>query len=182
YIHSAFGRGDRIRPDWAGCLCGWGCNRFRKSRRRWRGWLWLRGNGKFSRRRSGRRFVARKREPIFGWEGNSPEIPRHLELQADLKQLADRSRTLNPYHPPQDRTCGKGGVGVWNLELDCRILRDVMFRLVLAPVTVDHHGRCAFLEGLTERVHTRHGNRHGLHNARAAALLWADVIQWQRLD
>ena len=69
-----------------------------------------------------------------------------------------------------------------NLELDRRILGNVVLGLVLAAVTVDHHGRGAFLERLAERVHTRYRNRHGLHNTRATALLCAGVIQWQRLD
>ena len=46
-----------------------------------------------------------------------------------------------------------------------------MFRLVLAAVNVDHHGGRALFERLAEGVHTRHRERHGLHDSRAAALL-----------
>ena len=50
-----------------------------------------------------------------------------------------------------------------------------MLRLVLAPVTVHHHGGGALLKRLAERVRTRYRDRHGLHDARAAALLCAGI-------
>jgi hypothetical protein len=50
-----------------------------------------------------------------------------------------------------------------------------MFRLVLTTVTIHHHRRGALFEWLPERVGARHRDRHGLHDARASALLRAGI-------
>ena len=43
-----------------------------------------------------------------------------------------------------------------------------MLGLVAAAVAVDDRRGSPFLERTAERVHTRHGQRHGLNDARAA--------------
>src|SRR5580658_1157684 len=113
------------------------------------------------------------RRPILRRKCNPPEIPGNFKLQSDLKKLAHRARPLHPYHSPLRM--------IWpalrarNIQRHHRILRNVMFRLILTSVAIHHHRRGALLEGLPERVGARHRNRYGLHNARAAALLCAGI-------
>ena len=56
-----------------------------------------------------------------------------------------------------------------------------MLRLVLAAVAIHHHRRGAFLERLSERIHTSHRNGDGLHDARTSTLLRIGFVGRQEL-
>src|SRR6202008_3133068 len=94
----------------------------------------------------------------------------------NLEKFADGARTLHPDHSPLN--------GVWraavlrgrNIQRNDTNLWDGVDRLVLATVAVHHHGGSAFFEGLPQSIHTRHSERDGLHDARAAALLRAGIV------
>ena len=103
-------------------------------------------------------------------------MPQTFPATSNSRPIWKSSRTARGRCTHTTRPCKRRGG--WeasvlrNLELDRGILGNVMLRLVLAPVDVDHHGGGAFLEWLAERVHARDRDRHGLHDARASALLW----------
>ena len=58
-----------------------------------------------------------------------------------------------------------------DLKGDPHIFQDVVFGLVAGAVAINDQGGSAFLKRTAERVHTRHCERHGLHNSRRAPLL-----------
>src|SRR5208282_1479898 len=101
--------------------------------------------------------------------------------ESDLKQFPNGAWALDPDDSARSGLRRSAGLELRDFEIHNRILRNVMFRLVLAAVAVDHHGGGAFLEGLAERVHTRDCERHGLHDARATALLIAEIAGCERL-
>ena len=129
---------------------------------------WLRRGGNFQ---SGYGTGFGEGKPIAGWEGNSPDVSADFQLNADLKQLANRSRALNPCDAPPDRSGLAAGFIVGHFKRDPHIFQNVMFGLVSGAVAINDQSRSSFLKRTSERVHARHGKRNGLHDPRAATLL-----------
>ena len=139
-------------------------------------WLQFRGGSLGSH--SGLRLFARHREPVVGRKRDAPNIPGNFKLQADLKKFADCAGTLDPDHPPDERPPGCASLGPRDFQGDGRVLGNVVLRLVLAAVAVDHDGRGALFERLPERIDTRDRDWHGLDNSRASTLLLAGIFRW----
>jgi hypothetical protein len=60
---------------------------------------------------------------------------------------------------------------MWDFQRDPHIFQDVMLGLIARAMAINDQSGGAFLKWAAKRVHTRYGQGHGLHNARAAALL-----------
>ncbi len=131
----------------------------------------LRSLGRDGNLQFGRGFGLGERKPIARRKSNSPNVSGNFDLHADLKELADRTRTLNPRDARSDTARLPPWFIVGHFERDPHVLQDVVFRLIAGAVAINDQRRGALLKGTAERVHARNRERHGLHNTCGTPLL-----------
>src|ERR1700721_1318314 len=114
--------------------------------------------------------------PVIGRERDAPNVAGRFKFEPNLKKFANGARTLHPNDASLNGVRRPSRFGRRNIQSDRRLLGNVVLRLVLTTVAVHHHGGSALFEGLPQRIHTRHRERHRLHDSRAAALLRAGIV------
>ena len=136
------------------------------------------------RRNCGRRHGCQafgKRKPISRRKGNAPEVAGNLEFDADLKQFAHGARPLDPHHAGADGPRDASRLRMRNLQRYPHVFENVVLGLVAATVAIDDQSGGAFLKRTPQRIHAGDGERNGLHNTRAAALVRSGFAGWNRL-
>ncbi len=130
----------------------------------------------------------------FGWllvSGGNPILrrerdPPNISCALQIPRQSGTVRALSAAVAPTPRALARLAAGK---QVPCEgfpgnhgIFRDVMLRLVFAPVAVHHYGRGSLFEWLAERVDAGDGNRYRLRDACAATLLLAGFGRRERLS
>ena len=106
---------------------------------------------------------AGQRNPIIGREGDTPNVSRDLELETDLKQLANGTGALDPSNAALGAAGFLAGFGAGNLDDHHGILRNVVLGLIFAAVAAHDYGGGPLAERLAKSVDARYGYGYGLH-------------------
>jgi len=86
------------------------------------------------------------RKPVTRRKRDAPDISGHFQLDADLKQFANRSRALNPANTRAHSARFAPWFVVGHFKGDPHIFQHVMLGLVTAAVAIDDQGRGALLK------------------------------------
>jgi hypothetical protein len=140
----------------------------RTRRRVFRGWGW--GGRIESRIRS-----AKKALPILGRSGNSPNVSRGLQFNANLAEFTRGLRGKDGTNARSDRA-RIAAVSAGHLKRDPAVGRILMPRRITATVKVHSDGGSPLLKNLAAAIGAENDKRYGVLDARAAPEV--GVFRW----